>query len=170
MVVDDEKMNLELMEGILESLGHVCVSTDSARTCYERLTGSIDLILMDVMMPGTDGFEAVRYIRNFTTFSDLPIIMVTSLSSKQDRLIAVECGANDFISKPVDRTELRIRISALLKLKRAQDSIKQNQSELEKRVKERTSELRAALETAADANQRIYSIHLDTIRRLASAA
>lgn len=170
LVVDDERMNLELMEGILESLGHSCVAAENATECYEMLTNRIDLVLMDIMMPGIDGFEAVRHIRNCTSYFDLPIIMVTSLSSKEDRLIAVECGANDFITKPVDKTELRIRVNALLKLKWAQDQIKHHQHELEHRVKERTRELRAALETAADANQRIYSIHLDTIRRLASAA
>src|ERR1051326_72974 len=139
LVVDDERMNLEVLEGILESLGHCCICADSANGCYERIADDIDLILMDIMMPGTDGFEAVRYIRNCTAFFDLPIIMVTSLSSNQDRLIAVECGANDFITKPVDKTELRIRVSALLKLKLAQDAIKQHQSALEKRVTERTS-------------------------------
>jgi putative two-component system response regulator len=170
LVVDDEEMNLEVMEGFLDSLGHECVTAGSAKECFALLDDGIDLLLMDVMMPGMDGFETVRQIRNGAAQADLPIIMVTSLTSMEDRLQAVECGANDFISKPVDKTELKVRLTALLKLKRAQDEVKEHRNLLEVKVLERTAELRQALESAADANQRIYSVHLDTIRRLASAA
>src|SRR5258706_16131383 len=115
------------------------------------------MVLMDVMMREIDGFEAVRYIRSETKHSDLPIIMVTSLAGKEDRLRAVDCGANDFISKPVEKIELQIRVTAQLKLKWAMDSVKQTQSKLEAKVMERTDELRKALQSSADASQRIYT-------------
>jgi len=106
LVVDDEEMNLELMEAMLESIGHTSVAAVSAAECYDKLSNNIDLVLMDVMIPRR-GFEAFQHIRTDNAYSDLPIIMVTSLSTKEDRLRAVDCGANDFISKPVEKTELK---------------------------------------------------------------
>ena len=76
----------------------------------------IDLVLMDVNMPNMDGLEATRRIRSDVERSDLPIIIVTALSGKQERLRAVEAGANDFVEKPIDKTELRVRIASLLKV------------------------------------------------------
>ena len=77
-----------------------------------------------------------------------PIIMVTVLESKADRLRAVEAGANDFISKPVDKVELRIRMASLLKMKEARDEIKQHRNELKQMVEKRTEALREILETS----------------------
>ena len=72
---------------------------------------------MDVMMPVMDGYEAVRRIRRMEEFAELPIIMVTALANREDRLLAVEAGASDFIAKPVDFTELRVRTESLLKMR-----------------------------------------------------
>jgi two-component sensor histidine kinase len=124
LVVDDEERNLSLLNNMLESLGYEAVLANSAVEAFRSLAPDIDLVLLDVMMPETDGFEVCRRIRNGDECSDVPIIMVTILSSREDRLRAAECGANDFISKPIDRVELRIRMASLLKMKEAQDRIK----------------------------------------------
>src|SRR5690349_9504106 len=126
LLVDDEKLNIELLEGMLIALGHECETARDGNEALARFHDGIDLILMDVMMPGMDGFDTVRSIRAGTVCPDVPIIMVTALTSKEDRLNAVNAGANDYIAKPVDRTELKIRVAALLKLKEAQDEVKRS--------------------------------------------
>ena len=123
LLVDDEKLNIELLEGMLVALGHECEAARDGMEALARFNADIDLILMDVMMPGMDGFETVRSIRAGSVCPDVPIIMVTALTSKEDRLNAVDAGANDYIAKPVDRTELKIRVSALLRVKTLLDQL-----------------------------------------------
>ena len=131
LVVDDEASNRELLEALLTSLGH---DVDMAADGFEalaKLDCSHDLVLLDVMMPGIDGFEAARRIRSESSVCDIPICMVTALSGKEERLRAVEAGVSDFIAKPIDKTELKVRTASLLKAKEAQDTIKRYQAELE---------------------------------------
>lgn len=167
LVVDDDEQNRELLLAMLGSLGHL---TEIARDGIEALAKialDVDLVLLDAMMPGMDGFEVARRIRETANGGDLPIIMVTALRSKADRLRAVEAGINDFIAKPVEATELRLRTSSLLRMKEAQDAIKRHRAALEETVDKRTSELRAALEHMAEAQRRTHHAYLDTIQRLA---
>jgi PAS domain S-box-containing protein len=94
------------------------------------------------MMMGMDGYEVARQIRNHHECADVPIIMVTVLTGKEDRLRAVEAGANDFICKPIDATELKIRMESLLKMKEARDALKRSEAQLEAMVEARTTALR----------------------------
>jgi DNA-binding response OmpR family regulator len=96
---------------------------------------------MDVMMPGMDGIEVVRRIRENRELYDIPIIMVTVLYDRDTRLRAVQAGANDFIAKPIDILEVSVRIQSLLKMKEAQDEIKRHRAELEETVEKRTAAL-----------------------------
>ena len=146
LVVDDEEHNRDLLDAVLTTFGYDCAFAKNGYQALETLEPGIDLVLLDVMMPGIDGFEVARRIRNRKDCSDIPIIMVTALASKQDRLSAVEVGANDFITKPIDNVELRIRMESLLKMKEAQDAIKQHRAELEATVQERTAALRESEE------------------------
>lgn len=141
LVVDDEKNNRLLLTALLKTLGHESEEAQDGPEALSKLNPEIDLILLDIMMPVMDGFEVVRRIREDDSYGDLPIIMVTSLTSKEDRLHAVKAGANDFISKPVDKVELRVRMDSLLKMKEAQDAIKQHRAELEVIVEKRTAAL-----------------------------
>jgi len=170
LAIDDERINLRVIGGLLRNLGHEPVLTESFTEARELLDASIDLVLLDVMMPETDGFTVARRIREMPGVTDVPIIMVTALTSKQDRLKAVEAGANDFISKPIDLTELRVRMGSLLKMKESQDEVKRYQAELEEMVAVRTSALKMALENVKESQRTILSAHLETIHRLASAA
>lgn len=170
LIVDDEKLNRELLEDLVVSFGH---EPEMARDGVEALAMmklDIDLVLLDVMMPGMDGFEVARRIREDPDSSDLPIIMVTALTSKEDRLRAVQAGVNDFITKPIDKTELKVRTESLLKMKEAQDAVKRHKAELEKKVEQRTADLRLALQDMAEAQRRTHKAHLDTIVRLAIAS
>lgn len=142
LVVDDEKRNRDLLEFLLEALGHEVELASNGPEALSRLNSDIDLVLLDVMMIGMDGFEVARRIRGHHECEDVPIIMVTVLTSKEDRLRAVQAGANDFISKPIDRTELRVRMDSLLRMKEARDALKRHQAQLEETVAARTEALR----------------------------
>ena len=166
LIVDDEAQNRELLEALFESYGHESENARDGIEALAKMKLGIDLVLLDVMMPGIDGFEVARRIREDPVNGGVPIIMVTSLTGKQDRLRAVEVGANDFISKPIDKTELKVRSASLLKMKEAQDSIKEHKNKLEEMVKKRTADLRKALEDMAEAQRSTEEAHLDTIHCL----
>ncbi|HVR11137.1 MAG TPA: HD domain-containing phosphohydrolase [Thermoanaerobaculia bacterium] len=170
LVVDDVEQNLALLGGLVRTLGYEVETARDGLEALAKLVLGFDLVLLDVMMPGLDGYEVARRVRADPRTQDLPIILVTVLDSREDRVKAIQAGASDFIAKPVDKTELLVRISSQLRLKQAQDALKRSQAELEERVARRTKELRRTVEETADANRRTYAAHIDTIRRLVLAA
>jgi putative two-component system response regulator len=170
LIVDDEPANRDLLEALLTGMGHEAESAADGYQALAQLRLGFDLILLDVMMPHMDGFEVARRVRGGTECPDIPICMVTALSGKEERLRAVEAGANDFIAKPVDKTELKVRTESLLRTKEAQDALKRHQAELEKTVARRTESLRGALQDMAEAQRRTQQAQLETIERLALAA
>src|SRR5687767_2288574 len=120
LVVEDDDLSRKLAKAMVESLGHEADSARDGLEALAKLKLDFDLVLLDVQLPAMDGYEIARRIRSDPRFSDLPIVMVTSLESREDRLRATEAGANDFIAKPIDKEELRIRTNSLLKMKEAQ--------------------------------------------------
>jgi CheY-like chemotaxis protein len=130
LVVDDVELNRLLLGGIVRSIGYEVETAGNGLEVLAKLHGGIDIVLLDVMMPGIDGFEVVRRIRADATFQDLPVIMVTALDSREDRAQSVAAGASDFIAKPVDRSELQVRLALHLKLKDAKDDLRRCQREL----------------------------------------
>jgi len=163
LVVDDEANNRLILTSILKKLGHEGIPAENARAALDLLDRSIDLVLADIMMPEIDGFEMVRMIRQNPETVDLPIIMVTTLSEKKDRLKAVECGANDYINKPIDLVELKIRVASMLRQKAQQDEIKAFQTDLHRMVERKTSQLQNAL-------KELDKAHLEAILHLSAAA
>jgi len=170
LVVDDEEPNRDLLKQMIGVFGHEAELAKDGFEALAKLHMNIDLVLLDVVMPGMDGFEVARRIRSTSQTWDVPIIMVTARSGKEDRLQAVEAGANDFIAKPFDMTELKVRTASLLKMKEHQDAIKRYQLELEDTVQRRTADLRRALEEMSAAQKRTHEAYLDTIYRLALVA
>lgn len=171
LVVDDEIKACELLKRFLEMKRHDVVTANSGEEALEKVKSEKpDLILLDITMPGMDGLEVVRHIRHEADYGGIPIIMVTAMSSREDRIRAVEVGANDFISKPVDLTEVHVRTASLLKMKYAQDAVKSYQADLELEVAERTADLRKSLKETVAAQQKTYEAHLDTLHRLTVAA
>jgi CheY-like chemotaxis protein len=114
LIVDDEILNRCLLEAMLEPMGFQAQCASDGLEALECLSPEIDLILLDVMMPGLDGFEVARRIRCGDSCQNVPIIMVTGLSSAEDRMRAEEAGADAFVTKPIDQLELRVAITALL--------------------------------------------------------
>src|ERR1700694_2281843 len=149
LVVDDVQQNLALLGSLVRSLGYEVETARDGLEALAKLALGVDLMLLDVMMPGLDGYEVARRVRADPRTADLPIILVTALDSREDRVKAIQAGASDFIAKPVDKSELLVRIATQLKLKAAQDALKRSQAELEDRVARRTEELRRTCEETA---------------------
>ncbi len=142
LVVDDQSQNIELLEAYLVPQGYEIVKAAYGEEALEKLSDNrIDLILLDVMMPGMDGFEVTRRIRQDTIHRLLPVILVTSLRETEDRIKGIEAGCDDFISKPVDKMELLARVRSLLKVKDYNDLMSNYRKDLESEVTRRTKEL-----------------------------
>jgi len=164
LVVDDLAQNIELLEAHLIPQGYDVISAMNAEEALEKLsTSDVDLMLLDVMMPGMDGFEVIRLIRKDPVHHLLPIILVTALREIEDRVKGIEAGCDDFISKPVDKLELLARVRSLLKVKAYNDLMSNYRGELEVNVSQRTEELKHAFEKVKDAS-------LETILRLSMAS
>ena len=132
LLVDDEAEVLQILGEILSSMGYQAETASSGEEALAKLSPQTDLVLLDVKMPGLDGLQVAQRIRKNPATQDIPIIMVTALGSRTDRLSAVRAGASDFIQKPVDAIELRVRAEAQLKLKESQDEVKRQRAELQK--------------------------------------
>lgn len=170
LVVEDQDQTAQALRRVLNAFGHEVELARDGVEALAKLRLGVDLVFLDAEMPGMDGFEVARRIRNDPACSDLPIIMVTGLDSARDRLRAVEAGVNDFIAKPFEVTELRVRSASLLKIKETTDVLKRHRAELEQAVEKRTVELRRALDEVVEAQRTTYAAHLDTIKRLIWAA
>jgi len=164
LVADDEKRDLRLMEDLLTPLGYEVLLASNGREAVERVREvPPDLILLDVIMPKMNGFEVAKRLKEDDNTRAIPIVMVTSLDAAEDRAKAFDAGADDFLSKPIDKTELKARVQSLLKVKAYNDHMRDYQQELEAEVAQKTKELSQALEKVKGAS-------LETIYRLSRAA
>jgi twitching motility two-component system response regulator PilH len=114
LVVDDSKTEIMFMTDLLVKHGFTVRSAENAEDAFRKLAEEKpDLILMDVVMPGQNGFQLTRAISRDPQFSDVPIIMCTSKNQETDRVWGMRQGARDYITKPVDAAELMAKIKAL---------------------------------------------------------
>ena len=121
LIADDHPQILELLEAYLEALDVEVIRARDGQETLERVERDRpDLLLLDIMMPRHSGFEVCRLLKQDARYRDIPIIMVTALNELGDRERSRECGADDFISKPVNKRELLERVESLLKLRRMQ--------------------------------------------------
>ena len=119
LIVDDEPAGRETLESILEPEGYYLVLAENGYQAIEQAKAvQPDVILLDVMMPGMNGFEVCRRIRSEKQLAEVPILFLTALDDRQSLLNGLEAGADDFISKPFDRYELRARLLGITRLNR----------------------------------------------------
>lgn len=114
LIVDDSKTETMFLTDILQKQGYAVRSAENADEAMKRLKeDKPDLILMDVVMPGQNGFQLTRSINRTPEYTDIPIIMCTSKNLETDRVWGMRQGAKDYITKPVDATDLFAKIKAL---------------------------------------------------------
>jgi adenylate cyclase len=148
LVVDDLPQNVKLLDAVLSPRGYRIVPAESGEAALEALAAhSPDLVLLDVVMPGMDGYEVCRRIRGDRATQFLPVVMITA-HGDQEKVKALEAGADDFLVKPLDQTELLARVRSLIRLKGYHDTIEAQAAELaewnqllEERVRRQVEEL-----------------------------
>ncbi|MBP7282464.1 MAG: two-component system response regulator [Leptospiraceae bacterium] len=164
LVVDDQPQNIDLLEAYLVTQDYEIRKADNGYKALEILSDSqIDLVLLDVMMPGMNGFEVAKKIRENSRTRLIPIILVTALTEKEHRILGIEAGCDDFISKPIDKLEVLARVKSLLKVKAYNDLMSNYRKELETEVTRRTEELEQA-------HEKVKAASLETIYRLSIAS
>jgi two-component system cell cycle response regulator len=125
LVVDDIPTNALLLQAKLKAERFDAVTALSGQECLAKMAESVpDIVLLDVMMPGMDGFEVCRRIKSDPRTAHVPVIMVTALDQISDRVTGLESGADDFLSKPVEDTELFARVRSLVRLKVLTDELR----------------------------------------------
>ena len=119
LIVDDEPVGRDTLEALLFNQGyHLAFASDGVEALAKTAELTPDLILLDVMMPGMDGFEVCRRLRADPVLAEVPVILVTALDDSESRLRGIEAGADDFVTKPYNRAELRARVRTITRLNR----------------------------------------------------
>ncbi len=164
LIVDDEETNIKLLLSLLGSLGYdIETAGNGVEAMQKAVSHRPDLIILDIIMPVMDGYEACRHIKSVPETKNIPIIMMTALHDRGSKLQGLSAFANDFLSKPIDGTELTIRVRNLLKIKAFDDFMIRHQHILEEEVRKRTLEL-------DHANMELEQTSFDMVERLARAA
>jgi two-component system cell cycle response regulator len=123
LVVDDIQANLHLLEARLRAEYYeVRLANSGEAALREAAAWRPDIVLLDVMMPGMDGYETCRRLKADRTTADVPVVMVTALTDQSERVQGLEAGADDFLSKPVDDATLFARLRALMRTKQVEDA------------------------------------------------
>ncbi|MDT0212279.1 response regulator [Rothia sp. ARF10] len=146
LVVDDLEANRRLLEAVLSPRGYSVHLSGSGEEALEWLAGTVpDLVLLDILMPGLDGYDVCRRLRADERTAYVPVVMVTASGSEQ-KLRAIEAGADDFVTKPFDQAELLARVRSLVRVKRYHDTIVRQAAELTAWNRELESKVSAQVE------------------------
>lgn len=131
LVADDEPRNMELLRDMLEAEGHSVIEAENGVVVLEKVKSEvIDVILLDVMMPQMDGLEACRQLKQNSKTSHIPVLIVSALSNKEQRLQGIDAGANDYLTKPIDRRDVILRVRNALYAKRLYDQVQEDLAKL----------------------------------------
>lgn len=132
LVVDDSPDNVEIMATRLRFVGFEVDTAEHGEDAISKVHNNPpDLILLDVMLPGMDGYEVARKIKNDEALPFIPIILVTARDSTSDKVTGLDAGADDYLTKPVNFPELEARVRSMLRIKRLQDELEEKNKELE---------------------------------------
>jgi putative two-component system response regulator len=143
-IVDDNPVNLKLMESLVKRANteyQPLTFQDSAEGLAWCMSNETDLIIVDYMMPAPDGLEFIRRYRERAENADIPVLMITADHEKETRYAALEAGANDFLTKPIDNAEFRARLRNMMALRRSQKALADRAAWLAEKVAEATSEI-----------------------------
>ena len=155
LIVDDETHVRKLLQILLQNQGYQTQTASSGEEALAMIAQQPpDLILLDIMMPGMDGYEVARHLKTDKATSNIPIIMLSALGEHSARISGLEAGAEDFLSKPVESAELWLRVRNLLRLKAFGDNLKSHSLMLEEQLQQRTIDLerfRSAMDASGDA-------------------
>jgi adenylate cyclase len=136
MVVDDEEQNRTLLRDPLEIYGYQVVEVENGISALHQVEQQIpDVILLDLMMPKMDGFEVCRRLKKYWKSAYVPILMLTALSDRKERLMGIEAGANDFLTKPVDVQDVILRVNNAVYTKRLSDLLQAEREKSERLLK-----------------------------------
>ena len=142
LVVDDTANNVKLLKDLLTMKGYAVVTASSGAEGLEQIDKERpDLVLLDVMMPGMNGYDVCRKIRENPGTAILPVVMVTALDPGPERIKGLEAGADDFLTKPINQPELLARVRSLLRIKQLWDRITEMNRTLEQRVGDQVAQL-----------------------------
>lgn len=154
LVVDDTPANLRLLKRILSEQNYTVLAANSGEAALQFLETSIpDLILLDVMMPGIDGYEVCRRLKSAERTRDVPVIFISAMDATWDKVKAFSAGGVDYVVKPIEEAELLARLETHL-------SLASLRKHLEHRVEERTAELKKARDALLE-NQRLLQAIID---------
>jgi len=171
LIVDDEEKNFRLVTAILKNLS--CVF-DTALNGRDAILKTIefrpDLIFLDIMMPEMDGYAVCKILKDNIDTRHIPILVMTALDDRASKLKALEAGANDFLTKPIDSTEVMIRTRNLLRIKEFEDFLKDHAARLAAETEKKTAELNTTLQDLVKSQRRLKTSYLDTIFRLTIVA
>ncbi len=141
LIVDDDRVTRELLRGLLVAEGYAVTLCDEGRSALDQARELLpDLVLLDVLLPGMDGYEVCRSLRQDPVLAEVPILLLTALDDRESRIKGLEMGADDFLSKPFDRVELLARVRAITRLNRFRRMLSERQQ-----LQETEEQLRARL-------------------------
>ncbi|RLE16147.1 MAG: two-component system response regulator [Acidobacteria bacterium] len=171
LIVDDDPKNVKLLKILCQGLGYECLEAVNGREALEHVQAeSVDVILLDLMMPVMNGFQVLDELKKNPEKSHIPVIIVTALDSREQRLRGIEAGADDFLAKPVDADELALRLRNNMRVKEHHDFLAHFNQRLEEEVAARTMELNRAVEELRISHREIRESRIETIRRLTLAS
>ena len=154
LVVDDTPLNIKFLEDLLVVKGYDVATASSGVEALAQLERKRpDLVLLDIMMPGMNGYEVCQKIRDNPETAFIPVVMVTALDAMEERIKGIEAGAEDFLTKPINQTELLARVRSLIRIRELHDRVQLQAAELadwnktlERRVEEQLAQVTSLLE------------------------
>jgi len=150
LIVDDTRENIDILVGAMTGAYEMMVAMDGQSALEVAQGGAPDLILLDIMMAGMDGYEVCRRLKGSPATRDIPVIFLSALAELASKTKGFQCGAVDYITKPFEVEEIRVRVKTHLSLRLAQQDLARQNELLERHVQERTRELALTQEVTID--------------------